>query len=80
MEDGLCTSPAAANPLPPELRSYGDYTWQRSPYKLGDTHPDGLKQSPGSDYTEQYWMARFYGYIEGNKEILAWKNTEQTCR
>jgi hypothetical protein len=79
MDDGLCTSPAAANPLPPALRSYGDYTWQRSPYKLGDTHPDGLKQSPGSDYTEQYWMARFYGFIQGNQEILAWKTTEQTC-
>ena len=80
MEDGLCIAPAARDPLPPALRSYGDYTWQRSPYKLGDFHPHGLKQSPGTDYTEQYWMARFYGFIEGNQHILAWKTSTESCQ
>ncbi|MBU1432210.1 hypothetical protein KKF91_16865, partial [Myxococcota bacterium] len=79
MADGLCTTGAASAPLPPELRRWGDYTWQRSPYDIGETHADGRAQSPGTDYSEQYWMARFYGFIEGAPRALAWRVTEAPC-
>ena len=79
MEDGLCTYSVASGPLPPAIRRWGDYTWQRSPFAIGESRDQAKTQSPGNDYIEQYWMARFYNFVEGNKEVLAWKDTAEAC-
>ena len=79
MEDGLCTRAEASEPLPGAIRRWGDYTWQRSPFHIGDERPDATVQSPGTDYSEQYWMARFYDFIEGNRGVLAWRDTGEAC-
>ncbi len=79
MEDDLCTRAEASAALPPPLRRWADYTWQRSPFDLGEDRGDGRTQSPGTDYTEQYWMARFYDFIEGEREVLAWRDTGESC-
>ncbi len=76
MDDGMCTQGIAEDGLPSSLRSYADFMWQRSPFKLGDQFAvDGQKQSPGRDLTEPYWMARHYGFIEeGRGQVLAWRD------
>ena len=79
MEDGLCTTAHADGPIPGPWRYWGDYSWQRSPFRIGDENGNGTVQSPGSDYSEQYWMARFYGFIEGGQEVLAWRSTGEAC-
>ena len=79
MEDGLCTHAEASAPLPPDLRRWADYTWQRNPFELGDDRTDGTRQSAGTDYTEQYWMARFYDFLGGDLEVLAWRDTGAPC-
>ena len=78
MADGLCTRAMASHPLPGPIRYWGDYAWQRNPFKIGQAGP-GIKQSPGTDYSEQYWMARFYDFIEGPTEVLAWRDTGEAC-
>ena len=78
MADGLCTRAMASGPLPGPIRYWGDYAWQRNPFKIGQNGP-GTTQSPGTDYAEQYWMARFYGYIDAPTEVLAWRDTGVTC-
>ena len=74
MEDGLCTTAEASHPLPGPQRRWGDYGWQRSPFGIGES-AQGVKQSPGTDYAEQFWMARFYEFLEGNQQVLAWRDT-----
>lgn len=76
MADGQCTDGIASDGLPPSLRTYGDFMWQRSPFTLGEQYAiDGQKQSPGRDLTEPYWMARYYGMIaEGDRQVLAWED------
>lgn len=54
MADGQCTRAVASEPLPGPLRRWADYTWQRSPFDIGETRADGITQSPGTDYAEQY--------------------------
>ncbi|MDP6943522.1 MAG: hypothetical protein QF464_05180 [Myxococcota bacterium] len=78
MADGLCTRAMASGPLPGPIRYWGDYAWQRSPFKIGRSGP-GIEQSPGTDYAEQYWMARFYGFIDAPTEVLAWRDTGVAC-
>ncbi len=75
MEDDKCADGLASEGLPPSLRAYGDFMWQRSPFTIGDSHVvDGQKQSPGTDLSEPYWMARHYGYItNGAGQVLAWR-------
>jgi len=74
MDDGLCADPMASDPLPPMLRPWADYLWQRNPFAIGDHRPHGRRQSPGIDLTEEYWMARFYDFIEGGDgQVLAWR-------
>ena len=77
----LCAEALSTVGLPPQLRGYADFMWQRSPFELGDSHgAPGLKQSPGRDLSEPYWMARYYGFItEGAGEVLAWRPTDQPC-
>ena len=80
MEDGMCTTAHADGPIPGPWRYWGDYGWQRSPFRIGDESGRGTIQSPGSDYSEQYWMARLYGFIDGGQEVLAWRRTGERCR
>jgi hypothetical protein len=81
MADGKCTDGLASSGLPTPLRSYADFMWQRSPFSIGDNHAvDGQVQPPGSDLSEPYWMARYYGYIsEGADQVLAWRATSASC-
>jgi hypothetical protein len=81
MEDGLCVEGIASEGLPPSLRVYADFMWQRSPFDIGLTVPiEGVKQSPGRDLSESYWMARYYDYItEGADNVLAWHDSG-TCQ
>lgn len=78
MDNGECTTAVASHPLPGPIRYWGDYGWQRSPFEIG-FRGDGTVQSPGTDYAEQYWMARFYDFIEGNREVLAWRASDEVC-
>jgi len=80
MADGQCVEGLASEGLPPNLRHYGDFMWQRGPFQIGDDRDtEGRLQSPGRDLTEPYWMARHYGFIaEGAGQVLAWRETG-TC-
>jgi hypothetical protein len=71
----MCTQAIASQGLPPDLRRYGDFMWQRSPFDIGAAYGvEGHRQSPGRDLSEPYWMARHYGYItEGRGQVLAWR-------
>ena len=77
MADGKCVEGLASEGLPPNLRHYGDFMWQRSPFQIGDDRDtEGRLQSPGRDLSEPYWMARHYGFItEGAGQVLAWRET-----
>lgn len=70
-----CADAIASNPLPPGSRGYEDFLWQRDPFKLGARFsPEGMIQSPGLDFAEEYWLARFYGFVtEGAGQVLAWQ-------
>ncbi len=76
MEDGKCIIGLASSGLPASLRAYSDFMWQRSPFDIGDSHGGiGRVQSPGRDFTEAFWMASYYGFIDnGDGQFLAWKN------
>ena len=78
MGDGECADALAAEGLPPQLRAYADFMWQRNPFQIGDGQSvDGQKQSPGRDLSEPYWMARYYGYLtEGAGMVLAWRDVD----
>lgn len=79
MADGKCTNGLADDGLPPRLRGYADFMWQRSPFDVGAYGDGGRKQSPGRDLSEPYWMARHYGYITaGAGQVLAWQDAG-TC-
>lgn len=81
MSDGLCTDGMASQGLPPHLRPYADYMWQRNPYQLGASGDQGLRQSPGRDLSEPYWIASYYGYeTASHGKVLAWKDTGATCQ
>ncbi|MGM0578898.1 MAG: hypothetical protein ACQEXJ_24460, partial [Myxococcota bacterium] len=74
--DDTCADGIASDGLPPSLRIYADFMWQRSPFEIGySTGLEGGKQSPGRDLSEPYWMARFYDYITaGDGQVLAWED------
>lgn len=75
MSDGLCARAIASGPLPPMLRPWADYLWQRSPYTMGEDRTHGLRQSPGIDLMEEFWMARFYDFVSaGEGQVLAWRD------
>jgi hypothetical protein len=77
LETGECADALASEGLPPSLRRYADFMWQRGPFDLGESVGlEGGLQSPGRDLSEPYWMARHYGYItEGAGQVLAWQDT-----
>jgi hypothetical protein len=72
---GKCTPKMTNLALPPDLRPYTDYLWQRNPFAIGaGTGKQGGRQYAGSDLSVPYWNARLYGFItEGTGQVLAWK-------
>ncbi len=75
MADGACTKGMASEGLPPGLRAYADFAWQRNPYQLGDGGDGGRKQSPGMDLSQAFWLAAHYGYLPQAKGlVLAWQD------
>ena len=54
----------ACQPVPVPLRPPTDFLWQRNPFQLsGGT---GAIEGAGIDYILPYWMARYYGVLNGN--------------
>jgi hypothetical protein len=76
MADGKCVRGLASEGLPVSLRQYSQFIWQRSPFELGvDFGEHGQKQGPSRDFTESYWLARHFGFIEeGSGQVLAWRD------
>ncbi len=76
LETGECALALASDGLPPRLRRYADFMWQRSPFDLGESVAvEGHKQSPGTDLSEPYWMARYHRFLtEGEGQVLAWQD------
>ncbi len=75
MEDGQCVDAIASPGLPVHLRPYADFVWQRDPFAIGRTYGrSGHRQSPGTDLTEAFWLARTYGFSDaGAGQVLAWR-------
>jgi hypothetical protein len=81
LDGGVCAPALAKTALPVGERFYQDFLWQRSPFEIGaDFTPQGTTQSPGLDVTEEYWLARDYGFITaGAGQVLAWRPTGASC-
>ncbi len=75
MADGECVDAIAQPGLPVGLRRYADFMWQRDPFVVGERFGrSGHKQSPGTDLSEVFWLARTYGYsAAGSGQVLAWR-------
>ncbi len=54
----------ACQPVPVALRPPSDFIWQRNPFQLAGGG-SGVIESAGIDYVLPYWMARYYGIIQG---------------
>jgi uncharacterized protein (TIGR03437 family) len=54
----------ACQPIPVPLRPPTDFLWQRNPFQLAGGG-DGFIESAGIDYILPYWMARYYGVLQG---------------
>ncbi|MCA9565804.1 MAG: hypothetical protein KC561_20045, partial [Myxococcales bacterium] len=68
-----CARPMASDALPVQARGYADFLWQRNPFKMSEPG-DGNRQSPGVDYIEAFWLARYYDFIDaGDGQVLAWE-------
>jgi uncharacterized protein (TIGR03437 family) len=59
----VCGS-AACRPIPIPLRPPGTFLWEVSPFQLSGGG-SGIIENPGVDYILPYWMARYYGVING---------------
>ncbi len=81
LPDGTCTAGMAQLPVPPMLRKYSDYLWQRCPFCLGAwVGVEGGAQYAGSDFSVPYWNARRYGMLTAGKgQVLAWQDVG-TCQ
>jgi hypothetical protein len=55
----------ACDPIPVPQRVRTDFLWQRSPFQLVGPGVGNI-ESAGIDYILPYWMARFYGVIQGS--------------
>jgi hypothetical protein len=76
--EGQCTSAMSDTALPPPLRPYTDYLWQRNPFEVGRAVANpGRRQFAGSDYSVPYWNARRYGFLTAGKgQVLAWQGID----
>lgn len=75
-DDGECAVARSEAAIPPSLRKWEDFAWQREPFRIGDQNgTEGTRQSPGLDLTESYWLARLTGAItDGEGQVLAWQD------
>ncbi len=74
-DDGQCTNGVASEGLPPSLRQYADFLWQRDPFSFGDGGGQ-VRQSPGIDLSEPFWIARYFGFTTaGTNQVLAWRDS-----
>ncbi len=72
--DGTCADAHAPEALPPELRKWSDFIWQRNPFEIPDPSGTPTKQSAGLDLTEPFWLARVTGATgAGAGVVLAWQ-------
>lgn len=80
MDGGVCATAMASSALPVEHRAWGDFIWQRNPFQMAVSYsPEATTQSPGLDLTEEYWLARYFGYTKaGEGQALAWHDVG-TC-
>jgi hypothetical protein len=72
---GKCVFQQMTVALPPDLRPWSDFLWQRNPFFIG-AFPAviGTSQYAGSDVSEPYWNARRYGIVQAGKgQVLAWR-------
>jgi hypothetical protein len=79
--NGKCVWKQMTVSLPPDLRPWSDFLWQRNPYAIG-AFPGllGGSQYAGSDVSEPYWNARRYGFVTaGKNDVLAWRPTAVDC-
>ena len=61
-----CNAPdEACSPVPVALRPTTDFIWQRNPFNLSGGG-SGTIETAGIDYILPYWMARFYGVLQGS--------------
>jgi hypothetical protein len=77
----VCADGMTATGLPPDLRTYEDFLWQRNPFQMGDSFgAEGTEQSPGADLMEAFWLGRTYGAITAGKgQVLAWQDAGASC-
>ncbi|MGZ6143929.1 MAG: hypothetical protein ACXWLM_11365 [Myxococcales bacterium] len=64
-----------ANPAPPVMeRPPDNWIWEKDPFGAVRTPGDaGHQQYTALDYTEPYWMARYFGFLPDTHLVLAWK-------
>lgn len=81
LEDGGCATPMASHGLPPTLRHWDDFMWQRNPFALGRSYAlQAHRQSPGLDVSEVYWLAHYGGFVGGDDSpVLAWIDSDGDC-
>ena len=64
-----------ANPAPPIMqRPVDNWNWEKDPFKTAHVAGDaGHQQYFGLDFTEPYWLARYFGFLPDPHLVLAWK-------
>jgi len=60
----------ACQPIPVQLRTPATFVWEVSPFQLKGGGSCVIESS-GLDYMLPYWMARYYGVIEGGAVVSA---------
>jgi uncharacterized protein (TIGR03437 family) len=58
----------ACQPIPVPLRVPNEFLWQQDPFQLAGGG-SGVIEGSGVDYILPYWMARYYGVINGSSGI-----------
>lgn len=64
-----------ANPAPPVMeRPPDNWIWEKDPFAAVRAPGDaGHQQYTALDYTEPYWVARYFGFLPDTHLVLAWK-------
>ena len=64
-----------SNPAPPIMQRPPDnWNWEKDPFQTVHVPGDaGHQQYFGLDYTEPYWLARYFGFLPDPHLVLAWR-------
>jgi hypothetical protein len=64
-----------SSPAPPVMERCPDnWNWEKDPYQTVHAAGDaGHQQYFGLDFTEPYWLARYFGLLPDTHLVLAWK-------